>query len=125
MDRKKVLIVEDEPITAMEMKSTLRKIGYEVVSVVDRGSRAIKIVEDESPEIVLMDVNLKGEKDGIETAKQIRKITEIPIVYVTAYSNEDTLERASHTNPEGYLVKPVTDDDLASTLKMALSRGTG
>lgn len=124
MDKTGVLVVEDEPISAMEIRTMLENLGYGVLSVENRGNKALNYIEDEAADLVLMDINLKGPMDGIETTKQIRKeSSSLPVVYLTAYSDEETLERVQETDPEGYLVKPVTEDDLRSTVKMALNRG--
>lgn len=118
----KVLLVEDEPIPAMEIKSTLTELGYSVVGVEKRGTDALEVLEAETPSLIVMDIHLEGEKDGIEVARVVREKYSIPIVYLTAHSDEETLNRARGTEPEGYLVKPITEEDLESTLTMALAR---
>lgn len=118
----KVLLVEDEPIPAREIKSTLTELGYSVVGVEKRGTDALEVLEAETPSLIVMDIHLEGEKDGIDVARVVREKYSIPIVYLTAHSDEETLRRVRETEPEGYLVKPVTEEDLESTLTMALAR---
>jgi DNA-binding NarL/FixJ family response regulator len=119
-----VLIVEDEPIPAMELQSTLEALEYNVLGMEKRGEEVLDRLESESADLVLMDIRLDGDMDGIETAEKIRdRSPSTSIVFLTAYSDEETLERAREIKPEGYLVKPITENDLKSTLKMALSRG--
>lgn len=122
MDEVEVLLVEDEPIPAMEIKSTLTELGYSVVGIEKRGDDALKVVEAEVPDVILMDIHLDGGKDGIDVAEIVRDQYSIPIVYLTAHSDEETLNRVRGTEPEGYLVKPISGEDLKSTLTMALAR---
>lgn len=122
MDDVRVLLVEDEAIPAMEIESTLTELGYSVLSVEKRGEDALDVLEAEVPEVIVMDIHLDGEKDGIEVAEVVREQYSVPIVYLTAHSDDETLDRARKTEPEGYLVKPITEEDLQSTLAMALSR---
>ncbi len=118
----KVFIIEDEAITALDIKRTLEKLNYEIVGIKDRGEEAIKQIEKLDPDIILMDISLKGELDGIETARLLNIRKKIPIVYLTAHSDEETIERSKSTNPYGYLLKPLNDRDLNSCLRMALYR---
>ncbi len=123
MSTTSVLIVEDEPIPAMELQSTLEALDYNVLGMEKRGDTALDRLESEPADLVLMDIRLNGEMDGVEAAKKIREHDSTSIVFLTAYSDEETLERAREIEPEGYLVKPITENDLKSTLKLALSRG--
>jgi len=118
----KVFIVEDEAITALDIKRTLEKLNYEIVGVTDRGEDAIKMVDKSDPDIILMDITLKGELDGIETARLLNIQTSIPIVYLTAHFDDETIERSKSTIPYGFLLKPLNDRDLNSCLRMALFR---
>jgi len=118
----KVFIVEDEAITALDIKRTLEKLNYEIVGVTDRGEDAIKMIDKSDPDIILMDITLKGELNGIETARLLNIQTDIPIVYLTAHFDDETVERSKSTNPYGFLLKPLNDRDLNSCLRMALFR---
>ncbi|MDI3548938.1 MAG: two-component system, response regulator PdtaR [Methanobacterium sp.] len=93
-----ILIVEDEKITAEDIKNSLNSVGYEVPAIVSSGEGAIKAVEEFKPDLVLMDIRLEGEMDGIQAAEQIRSRRGIPIIYLTAYSDEKTVQRAKLLN---------------------------
>ena len=116
----KILVVEDEYIVAKDIQNTLKKLGYSVPALVSSGEDAIKKTEEIRPDLVLMDIVLKGILDGVETADQIRSQFNIPVVYLTAYADEDTLQRAKVTEPYGYLIKPFQERELHSTIEMAL-----
>lgn len=120
MSEAKILVVEDERIVAEDIKEGLQSMGYTVTSVVRSGKMAIKMVEDNRPDLVLMDIVLKDKMDGIETAKQIRARYNIPVVYLTAYSDEKILERAKTTEPFGYIIKPFREKELQVNIEMAL-----
>ena len=117
---KQILVVEDESIVAEHIRRSLINMGYSVPSVASSGPEAIKEVEGKSPDLVLMDIVLKGEMDGIETAMQIRSRFNIPVVYLTAYSDEKILERAKITEPYGYVIKPFNERDLHTNIEIAL-----
>jgi CheY-like chemotaxis protein len=114
------MIVEDEAIFAEAMQIILQNLGYDVTSIESTGEEAIEKVEEEKPDLVLMDIMLEGEMDGIEVAKQIRSHFNIPVIYITAYADKAMFERAKITEPFGYIVKPVEDRDLHITIEMAL-----
>lgn len=116
----KILVVEDERIVAKDIQNTLKNLGYEVVAISSTGEDAIDKARDLKPDIVLMDIVLKGAIDGIEAAKKIRSDFRIPIIYLTAYEDGDTLDRAKITEPLGYILKPFEERDLHTTLEMAL-----
>ncbi len=116
----KVLIVEDEAIIALEIESSLQNLGYEVTSVVDTGQKAIEKAETDIPDIILMDIRIKGELDGIETAEVIRSRFGIPVIFSTAYLDEKRIKRAKITMPFGYVLKPIQERDLRVTIEMAL-----
>jgi CheY-like chemotaxis protein len=118
----KILVVEDENIVALEIKKRLQKLGYIVPGVASTGEDAISKAEGIRPDLVLMDIMLKGEIDGIHAAGEIRKRFNIPVVYLTAYSDEETLHRAKLTEPYGYILKPFEEDDLRTTIEIALYR---
>ncbi len=117
-----ILIVEDESIVALDIKDKLEHLGYDVLSVVSSGEKAIEEVKKSQPDLVLMDIVLKGEIDGIETARRIRERFNIPIIYLTAHSDTQTLARAKITGPFGYLVKPFVDSELHNVIETVLSK---
>lgn len=118
----RILIVEDEHIVAMGIKRMLKNLGYTVTGVASSGMDAISKAESTFPDLVLMDIMLKGELDGIEAAKEIKERFEVPVVYLTAYSDSNILERAKKTGPFGYIVKPFDEKDLHSNIEIALHR---
>ena len=117
-----VLVVEDEIITAIDIKSSLEDLGYQVPPIASTGQEALAEVAKSQPDIILMDIVLKGEIDGIETANRIRDRQQLPIIFLTAYSDDATLARAGITEPFGYLLKPFDDRELHTTIQMALKR---
>jgi CheY-like chemotaxis protein len=120
MSGERILIVEDESIFAMLIKGKLNSSGYEVADWVDTGENAIKRAKELMPDLILMDILLKGKMDGIEASKQIRNSLDIPIIYLTAYSDDDVLKRARITEPYGYLIKPFREDELNANIEMAI-----
>ncbi|MBU2549394.1 MAG: PAS domain S-box protein [Proteobacteria bacterium] len=119
----RVLVVEDEVIIGQDLKSRIQEMGYQVRGPVATAEEAVESVRRELPDLVLMDVILAGAMDGIEAAETIRSIAEIPIVFVTAYADEERIDRAKLTLPFGYLIKPFSDRDLKATVEMALYKG--
>lgn len=120
MAKANILVVEDETIVAKYIQKWLRSLGYSVPAVVSSGEEAIEKTEEIHPDLVLMDIVLKGNMDGIETARRIRARLNIPIIFLTAYADENTLERAKVTEPFGYIIKPFEERELHSTIEMAL-----
>ena len=120
MEKARILIVEDEAIIAMEIENQLQSLGYEVTSIVDTGEKAIKKAEADKPDLMLMDIRIKGEMDGIDTAEVIRNRFGIPVIFSTAYLDHERIERAKITMPFGYVLKPIQERDLKVTLEMAL-----
>jgi diguanylate cyclase (GGDEF)-like protein len=116
---KKILIVEDEMIIAEDINVTLQKFGYDVVDIVPTGSRAMQAIKSNSPDLVLMDIKLRGDIDGVQTAKMINENYDIPIVYLTANADLATYEEAKLTSPFGYLIKPFKERELHATIEMA------
>lgn len=114
----KILIVEDESITALGIKHKLERLGYSVVDIESSGSGAIEKAQELEPDLILMDIVLKGEMDGIEAAQKIK--LDIPIIYLTAYFDDGTLQRARSTKHYGYITKPFTDGNLKSAIEIAL-----
>lgn len=118
----KILIVEDEAITALDIKNILQRLNYEVVGIVSKGEAAIAMVEETNPRLILMDITLKGDLDGIDTAMILRRTHNIPVVYLTAHSDDETIERSKQTDPYGFLLKPLNERDLNSCIRLALYR---
>ena len=119
MEIKTILIVEDEKIIAEDIRKTLTKFKYNVSDIVASGEKAIKIVKKNKPDLILMDIMIEGKINGLEAAKQIHQEFGIPIVFLTAYSNDKFLMQASEASPFGYLIKPFEDRELRSTIEMA------
>ncbi len=118
----RIMIVEDEQITASDIAETLQHLGYSVTAVVASGAEAIRKAEESAPDLVLMDIRIKGEIDGIETAQEMRQRFDIPVVYLTAHADEHTLARAKLAEPLGYLVKPFQQPELQASIQMALHK---
>ena len=120
MDKTKILVVEDEAITAMSLESILKNLGYQVTSIVNSGEAALSSIDSNKPDIVLMDIKIKGDMDGIDTAEIIREKFDLPFVFSTAFLDPERIERAKITMPFGYVLKPVQERELKVTLEMAM-----
>lgn len=118
----KLLIVEDEGVVAWHIQEALEKLGHVVVASIASGQEAIEIAAQNQLDLVFMDISLKGKVDGIQAAQEIRTRFNIPVIYLTAYADDKTLERALVTNPLGYLIKPFQEKELQTTLEVALQR---
>jgi DNA-binding response OmpR family regulator len=118
----RVLIVEDETLIAEELKERLERFGFSVIAAVDSAEEGIQIAMTERPDLVLMDVRLRGEKDGVQAATEIRERVDVPVIYLTAYSDHATLDRAKHTEPYGYVLKPFHERELQVTIELAMHR---
>ncbi len=116
----KLLIVEDEWIAAEDTRNRLQDLGYSVSSLASTGKEAIQKAEGDKPDLVMTDIVLEGEMDGIEVAKQIYARFGIPFIYLTAYADDKILERIKITEPFGYIVKPFTNEDLTIAIELAL-----
>ncbi len=119
MKKKSLLIVEDEFTVALDLELRLQKMGYSVLALAADPDTALRLTEEERPDLILMDIFLHSDRDGIALAGQIQHNWKIPVVFLTAYSDLKTLERAAHTGAYGYLVKPFKDEDLRSIIEMA------
>jgi DNA-binding NarL/FixJ family response regulator len=115
-----ILIVEDELILAKNLAGKLKKCGYEVVGIVDSGIKAIKKAAETQPDVILMDIVLKGDMNGIITSKQIQAAYQIPIIYLSSYSDRNTLKEVRETHPKGYIVKPYNLEDIKASIESAL-----
>lgn len=122
MDKKNVLIVEDIIITAMDIKKSLLQMDYEVTDIVSNYDDALKSIDKKKPDIILLDIGLKGRKDGIELAQAIHKMGPIPIIYLTSNQDNETMLKAAATNPSAYLSKPFRRNELKSNLLIALNK---
>jgi len=122
MGKTKILVVEDERIIGEDLRRTLLGLDYEVTNLVATGEEALESLVDNFPDVVLMDINLAGELSGIETASRINADFGIPVIYVTAYADKETLEKARVSEPYGYIVKPFEEKELNAAIDMALYR---
>jgi len=116
-----ILIVEDESIVARDIQNILNRLGYSVCSIVSRGKDAIKKAAETQPDLILMDIKLKDDMDGIETAKHIRAHFYVPLIYMSALSDEDSLKQARKTEPFFFISKPVEESELKVTIEKAYS----
>lgn len=117
-----ILIVEDESIIAMDLSNSLRNLGFTVKGIAYTGEEAISMTSSLRPDLLLMDIQLNGEMDGITAVRNIRQISDVPVIYLTAHTNEFTFLRAIETGPYGYLLKPVGKNDLYTSIETALHR---
>lgn len=120
MSDKVILLVEDDDIIAKVVEWRLKNLGYRVCGRAITGAEAMEMVVNHKPDLVLMDINIKGEIDGIETARMIKKGFNIPVIYVTSHSDGPTLERARESKPDGFIVKPFDDNDLRVAIGLVL-----
>lgn len=118
----KILVVEDEGIVALDLQHSLMTLNYDVPYMADTGEEAIQAAQDYQPDLILMDIRLKGEMDGIEAARIILQTLNIPIIFLTAFADSVTLERAKSIEPVGYLLKPFDEDELHVTIEVALHK---
>ena len=117
-----ILIVEDEPIIADDIAMILQKNDYRISEIVDNGEDALNQIKENSPDLVLLDINLIGKMDGIQLAHQVKKDFSIPFVFLTSYYDQNTIKRVKATEPAGYIVKPYSEADLVVNLELALAK---
>src|ERR1041384_7539149 len=117
-----VLSVEDERIVAKDLQHTLAAMGYDAFAIASSADEALNRAAEKCPDLVLMDIRIKGARDGIETADLLRKQFGVPVVYLTAHADDATIERAKRTTPYGYLMKPVKSAELRSAIEVTLHR---
>ena len=122
MTATRVMVVEDERIVALNLKQRLVRLGYEISGMAASGEKALAEIERTQPDVILMDINIEGDIDGIETASRIPAEYHTPVIYLTAYSEQATLDRAKATKPYGYLLKPFSERELHATIQMAMAR---
>jgi len=122
MNNIKVLIVEDETIVALELKIEVEKLNCEVTNIVSTQQKVLSSIEENEPNIILMDIKLGKNQDGVDIVRVIQKSKQIPILYITAFSDDDTMQRAFSTNPIGYIVKPFKPEDLKTNIQLAIHK---
>lgn len=120
MRNKRIFVVEDESIVSLEIQSRLISLGFDIAGTADSGEEAIRMVLKSQPDLVMMDIKIKGELDGIQTAERIKEKFDVPIIYLTAFADDTTVERARVTGPYGYLIKPFEERELQITIGNAL-----
>lgn len=119
-DKVNILIVEDEGIVALSLEDTLQMEGYQVAGIADNGKEALRILKKGVVDLLLLDIQIKGDWDGIETARQLTAVKDIPFIYLTAFSDDETVKRAKDTTPAAYLVKPYQSRNLLIAIDIAL-----
>ncbi len=119
---KRILLVEDDFIISMLLEKQIRRMGYEVASKVESGEKAIEKTREEKPDLILMDIELKGDIDGIETVRKIRTFSDVPVIYLTGNASEKTRKIAESTNPDGFLIKPVDMDVLKQHIRQIVEK---
>ena len=118
----KILVIEDENITALEIQTKLESWGYDVVGLAGSGEDAIRIANEKGTDLILADIVLRGDMDGIDAVERISQRFDVPIIYLTAHADGDTFERAKLTKPSGYCIKPFDDTELKYGIEIALLR---
>lgn len=118
----RALIVEDEILIAEELRERLSRLGFSIIAAVDTADEGIAIATREHPDLVIMDIRLKGAKDGIDAVREIREQVDVPIVYLTAHSDRLTVERAMATEYDGFILKPFQRGELQTTIEVAMRR---
>ncbi len=122
MKKARILIVEDEELVALGIRLFLQSIGYEVLPLLSSGEETVERFRELSPDLVLMDIRLEGSMSGIEAAAELRTRFPVPVVFLTAYSDTDTMRGARHVSPYGYILKPFDEQTLAAMIAVALRK---
>ncbi len=117
----KILIVEDEFIIAEDLRLQLEKLDYEVTGIAKTYNKAMELVGEQLPDLMLIDIKLKGAKDGIDLAETVRKLYEMPLIFLTSHADKNTVERAKKVFPDGYLIKPFEREDLYTSIEIAFA----
>ncbi len=115
------MVVEDEGVVSIDIRNMLKKAGYGIAAVAFQGEEAVHKAEITKPDLVLMDIGLKGEIDGIEAAKKIRELFHIPVVFLTGFADESTIAKAKEVDPSGFIIKPINEEELRRILEQTLS----
>ena len=122
MPKSRILVVEDEILVREDIEDCLAGLGHEVVSVASTGAEALRTIPTARPDLVLMDIRLKGDMDGIEAARQIRTNFRLPVIFLTAHADDSTLERAKAADPLGYIVKPFAETTVNAVIQTAMHK---
>ncbi|PKL60025.1 MAG: response regulator [Methanomicrobiales archaeon HGW-Methanomicrobiales-4] len=122
MVKKSILLVEDDDIIARVADWRLKNLGYSVCGRASTSAEAMELVTNQNPDLILMDINIQGDIDGIDTAKMIKEGYNIPVVFVTSHSDGITIERAKSVNPDGFILKPFDDNDLRVAIELAMKK---
>jgi PAS domain S-box-containing protein len=120
MQEKSILIVEDEGVVALSIQAALKKMGYKVIGIAMTGNEAIALATQHKPDVILMDIHIKGDMDGIQTTEKLNQILDIPVIFLTAYADDETVSRAMKTRSHSYLVKPYNPRELYSNIEFAI-----
>ena len=118
----KVMVVEDEYIIALDLKDRLSRLGYIVPTIATSGKEAVKLAKKDKPDLILMDIMLRGEIDGVQAAKSIRERFDVPVLFVSSFSDINSVKRAQKVSPYGYLVKPFTETELKAGIEEAFRK---
>jgi len=121
MKTKNIVVVEDEGIVSIDIRNMLTRMGYSISGVAFSGKEAVTLAESTPCDLILMDIGLKGECDGIEAARKIGEKFSIPIIFLTGFADQKTLKRAQEVNPSGYILKPIQEDELKKAIAKSLS----
>lgn len=116
----KIYIIEDEPLIAETIKTALEKVGYAIVGMTDNGKEALFDIDQLQPDLILVDITLEGKMDGIEMVEHLKKKSDVPFIFLTSHSDDNTLERVKQTDPAGFIVKPFNEKTLKSNIEIAL-----
>lgn len=117
-----IMVVEDEGVVSIDIRNMLQKAGYSIAAVAFKGEEAILKAEQSAPDLILMDIGLKGELDGIETAKKIRDRLPIPVVFLTGFADDVTMAKAQEVNPSGFILKPINEAELNDIVDAILKK---
>jgi len=120
VQEKSVLIVEDEGVVALSIQAALTKMGYTVVGIAVTGAEALSLAREHKPDVILMDIHIRGDMDGIQTTEKLNEISDIPVIFLTAYADDETVKRALKTKSTSYLVKPYNPRELYSNIEFAI-----
>jgi len=119
----RILVVEDEPIVSMQLQESLEAMGHVVPAVVDSGDEVLTAALTHKPDLILMDIKLRSFIDGVDAAKRLKLVCDVPVIYLTAYPSKGSQDRAASTSPSAYLVKPINDKTLRESIDNALRSG--
>lgn len=121
MAKANIMVVEDEGVVSIDIRNMLKRAGYDIAAVAFQGEEAVKKAEISDPDLVLMDIGLKGEIDGIEAARRIRERFQIPVVFLTGFADDVTVAKAKEVNPSGFIIKPINEEELRNILDEILT----